>query len=101
MRPSEITPCGSYKNRRFGRMYRLHHQGVKNQRTDVLRSVLQLLVTDNDVPSALIISTLMMKAIRSSNRRFLQEPYGAIFQKSRYSLNAYVFVYFQTGYWNI
>jgi hypothetical protein len=27
------TPCGSSKNRRFGGMYRLHHQGDKNLRT--------------------------------------------------------------------
>jgi hypothetical protein len=24
-----VTPCGSCKNRRFGGMYRLHHQGEK------------------------------------------------------------------------
>jgi hypothetical protein len=23
---SDVTPCGSYKNRRFGETYRLHHQ---------------------------------------------------------------------------
>jgi hypothetical protein len=27
-----VTLCGSCKNRRFGRRYRLHHQGGKNQR---------------------------------------------------------------------
>jgi hypothetical protein len=25
----EMTPCGSYKNRRFGGSYRLHHQGAR------------------------------------------------------------------------
>jgi hypothetical protein len=25
----EITPCGSYKNRRFGGLYRLHLQGAR------------------------------------------------------------------------
>jgi hypothetical protein len=29
----DVTPCGSCKNRRFGGMYRLHHQGDKNRRT--------------------------------------------------------------------
>jgi hypothetical protein len=27
----EMTPCGSYKNRRFGGSYRLHLQGVRIQ----------------------------------------------------------------------
>jgi hypothetical protein len=26
----DVTPCGSCKNGRFGRMYHLHHQGDKN-----------------------------------------------------------------------
>jgi hypothetical protein len=25
----EMTPCGSYKNRRFGGSYRLHFQGAR------------------------------------------------------------------------
>jgi hypothetical protein len=28
----DITPCGSYKDLRFGGIYRLHHQGEKNER---------------------------------------------------------------------
>jgi hypothetical protein len=28
----DVTPCGSCKNRRFGGMERLYHQGDKNQR---------------------------------------------------------------------
>jgi hypothetical protein len=27
-----VMPCGSYKNRRFGGAYRLHHQGGKKRR---------------------------------------------------------------------
>jgi hypothetical protein len=27
-----VTPCGSYKNRRLGGTYHLHHRGEKNQR---------------------------------------------------------------------
>jgi hypothetical protein len=46
----DVMPCGSCKNRHFKGMYRLHH-------------VLQLLVTAN-VPSSLILVTLMMEAIR-------------------------------------
>jgi hypothetical protein len=28
----DVTLYGSWKNRRFGKMYRLYHQGEKNQR---------------------------------------------------------------------
>jgi hypothetical protein len=55
----DVMACGSRKNRRFGRTYRLHYQGEKNE----------LLVTAN-VPSLLILFTLMMKAIRSSEISF-------------------------------
>jgi hypothetical protein len=27
----DVTPCESYKNRRFGGMYHLHYQGNKNR----------------------------------------------------------------------
>jgi hypothetical protein len=27
----DVTPCGSYKNGRFGGILRLHHQGDKNR----------------------------------------------------------------------
>jgi hypothetical protein len=43
----EVTPCGSCKNRRFGRTYRLHHQDEKNKRGVGT----ELLVTANVVPS--------------------------------------------------
>jgi hypothetical protein len=46
----------------------------------VLRSVLQLLVTANAVPSSLILSALMMEAIR----RFLQEPRDVTFPKTAF-----------------
>jgi hypothetical protein len=35
-----------------------------------------LVVTANVVPSSLILSTLMMEAMRSSQTSFLQEPHG-------------------------
>jgi hypothetical protein len=54
-----LTPFGFCKNPRFGGMYRLIHQNRKNNRgRDVTNNV--------DVPSLLIISTLMMEEIRSS-----------------------------------
>jgi hypothetical protein len=46
----DVMPCGSCKNRRFGGTYRLHHQGDKNRR-------------DNVVPSSSILVTLMTEAI--------------------------------------
>jgi hypothetical protein len=56
----DVTPCGSYENGCFGRKYYDHHQGGKNPgNTNALlltRSVLQLLVTANVVPSSLILS---------------------------------------------
>jgi hypothetical protein len=50
----DVTPCGSYKNRRFGRTN--HHQH---------RSMLQYLVTAN-VSSSPILFTLMMEVMLSS-----------------------------------
>jgi hypothetical protein len=29
----DVTPCGSYKNRRLEGIYRIHHQGDKNRRS--------------------------------------------------------------------
>jgi hypothetical protein len=46
----------------FRGTYRLHHQDEEN----ILRRVLQLLVTANVVPSSPALVTLMMKAIRST-----------------------------------
>jgi hypothetical protein len=47
----DVTPCGFRKNRRFGETY---------------RNMLQLLLTANTFPSSLILFTLMMEAISSS-----------------------------------
>jgi hypothetical protein len=57
----DVTPCVSCKNRRFGRTYCLHHQSRKNQ---------QFLVADS-VPSSLILFTLMMEALCSSETSVL------------------------------
>jgi hypothetical protein len=71
---SDVTPCGSCKNRCFGGTYRLHHQGDKNQKDKnnvsckgqpQLHSVLRLLVTANFVPSSPTTVTLTMEVIRS------------------------------------
>jgi hypothetical protein len=91
----DVTPCGCCKNCHFGGIYCLHHQGGKNQlpRNNVssnkqlkhtawtilavtgnwstLRNVLQLLVIANIVPSSLILSTLMVKVICSSEMAVL------------------------------
>jgi hypothetical protein len=68
----DVTPCDSCKNRCFGEVYGLHHQSGKYQRAR------------NNFSSnyhLLILSTLFMKAIRSSEtsvltrhtRRHIQE----------------------------
>jgi hypothetical protein len=54
-----VTPFGSCRNRRFERTYRLHHQGEPI-------SVYQMPVTANVVPSSLILFTLMVETLRSS-----------------------------------
>jgi hypothetical protein len=46
-----------------------------------LRSVRQLLVKANVVPSSPILVALIMEAISSPKRRFLQEPHGVTSQK--------------------
>jgi hypothetical protein len=61
----DVTLCGSCKNRRFGGTYHFHHQG------DKIRSVLQLLVAANVVPRSPILVTLMMEAIRPSEKLVL------------------------------
>jgi hypothetical protein len=71
----DVTSCGPGKYRRFRGTYRLHHQVDKNRRTRnvsitskrlFLRSVRQLLVTANFVPSSPILVTLM-KEVQSSS----------------------------------
>jgi hypothetical protein len=54
----DVTPCVSFKNRRFGGTDRLNHQDDTNRWAIFLRSMLPLLVTANGVPSSLILSTL-------------------------------------------
>jgi hypothetical protein len=79
----DVTSCGCYKNRRFGVTYRLHHQGGRN-------GVLRLLVTANAVPSSLILVSLMMEEIRTSEtsiftkatRRNLGRPHCSHKQQS-------------------
>jgi hypothetical protein len=58
----EMTPCGSYKNRRFGGSYRLHIQGVWVQ-TSTERVVSSCIDSDS--------YTLKMEAIRSSETSVL------------------------------
>jgi hypothetical protein len=50
----DVTLCGSCKNRRFGGIYRLLHQGDKN-----IRNVSRLLVAASAVPSSPILVILM------------------------------------------
>jgi hypothetical protein len=49
-----------------------------------LRSVHRLLLSANVVPSSQILVTVMMEAIRSSETRFLQEPFGVTSQKTAF-----------------
>jgi hypothetical protein len=55
----DVTPCGYCKNGRFGGTYRLHHKGGKNQ--GVRNNV-------NVVSNSLILPTLMMETICSSEK---------------------------------
>jgi hypothetical protein len=82
----DVTPCGSCKNRRFGRTWRLLHQGDKNRRTRnntsynqqptqaakkvFLRSVRLWLVTAS-VPSSSILVALMKEVLSSSETSIL------------------------------
>jgi hypothetical protein len=58
-----VTSCSYCKNRRFGGMHRLHHQGDKNMLATTLAVGLRLIVTANVVPSSHILVTLMMEVI--------------------------------------
>jgi hypothetical protein len=71
-----VKPHGSYKNRCFGVMYRLHHQGDKNRRArnSVSRNQepkLRLLVTANVAPSSPIPVIMKMEAILLSETSVL------------------------------
>jgi hypothetical protein len=81
----DVALCVSCENQRFAGTYLLHHQYEKNQRarnnvSRFLRSVLQLLVTDNVVPISLILFTLMIEVTSSetsvltgATRRYIPE----------------------------
>jgi hypothetical protein len=70
----DVTPCGSCMNPLFGGTYRLHHEVGQ---TTFLRSVLQLLVTANVVPSSLIVSSLKispeLRLLTRTARRHIRE----------------------------
>jgi hypothetical protein len=76
-----VTSCGSCKNLRFRRAYRLHHHCEKN----IFTSCFGLLIIAN-VPSSPILVILMMEAIRFSETSVLTRatrrniPEGVIFQ---------------------
>jgi hypothetical protein len=77
-----VTPCGYCKNRvseeRSASIITVTRIG------EFLRSMRRLLVTANDVPSSLILVILMMEALRSPKRRFLQEPRSITSQKTAF-----------------
>jgi hypothetical protein len=56
----DVIPCDSGKNRGFGGMYRLHHQGGRDQRA-----------RNNVSSNSLILSTLVMEAICSNETSVL------------------------------
>jgi hypothetical protein len=66
----DVTPCGSCKNRSFGRTYRLHDLSDKNRWTKnnvvFLHRARGLLVTASIVPSSPILVNLMKEALSSS-----------------------------------
>jgi hypothetical protein len=81
------TPCGSCKISCFGETYCHHYQGEKsrqaknNLRTNLqLKLVFRLLDTADVVPRPPVLVSLKTEAMRSSRRRFLQEPHGVTFQ---------------------
>jgi hypothetical protein len=89
----DVTPCGTYEYQRFGRTYRLHHQGGKNHRA---RNVTcNLLITAN-VPIFLILVTLMIEMIHSSETLVLTRATlshipedGILYSHLRGSLKSY------------
>jgi hypothetical protein len=58
-----VTPCGSFKNRRLGGAWRFLRRGGQNGR--IVSRVRRLLVTARVVPSSPILVTLMKEALSS------------------------------------
>jgi hypothetical protein len=96
----DMTPCGSCKNRRFGGTYRLRHQDEKISElgktfavssTRTVHIVIRLPVTDNIVLSSLILSTLMMQTIRSSETALFPFLFQYEFIKQQRSMKNGVF----------
>jgi hypothetical protein len=72
----DVILCGSCKNQRFGgtfrpiiRLTRIGELGITL--AVIFCDLLQLLVTANDVPSTLVLFTLMMEALHSSKTSVL------------------------------
>jgi hypothetical protein len=57
----DVVLCSSSKNKRFGELYRLHHQDEKISGLGTT-----LTVISNVFPSSLVVFILMMQAISSS-----------------------------------
>jgi hypothetical protein len=71
----DVIPRGSCKIRRVGGTYRFHHHsGTVGE--------LMLIVIANVVPCSLFLLTLMMEAVSSFERRFLQETRGVTYQNA-------------------
>jgi hypothetical protein len=95
----ECDDMWRFKNRRLEEMYRF--QGEKNQRAMLLylRSVLQLLVTSNTVPSSLILWSLVIESIPSSETSVLTRatwrhiPGDAILQQNIWQLKSISFIF--------
>jgi hypothetical protein len=94
----DVTPRGSFQNRRFAGAYRLHNRGDKNRRA---LSVYRLLVTAN-VPSPSILAILMMEAIQLSEKSVLTRatrshiPEDGIFRSHcRENLKSYTITVFE------
>jgi hypothetical protein len=59
----DVTPCGTYKNRRFGETYRIHYQGDKTQ---------------------LAANLAITSKLRNASCEEIQEPRGVTSQKTAF-----------------